>query len=729
MTLANGEVRRRWTNPERTARIKLLCRLGMVSKSLDHHDIETLCLLPPDLHCALPHDLASELSESGSISTAAISGTSDPRADLAVYRAWFNASVVPPVSSQAEAFGVWGAPRRLALDALLAVSDNARKEARLRMALARGTPPAAPDLWAAGPDELRAEGAPSDALLSRLVLRWRPGMNNGDEEETTAHHRAFSRPGRIRVSGIAQVVGPVSFFSLEFSGALGSRTQRENAFSEIARDPPTARDDSFSFQHVVSGLTPDTTYVFRLRAFNGVGPGPYVWRRFSTPPARPIAPVPVRVGARAVVLRWIVPDIVARRAVELRRSFDEVAASSVHVSRVEWLRVVAARYAPLLSFLRRVTTTRAAAKHLDGSGGAGHGGPVRPSLLDILESSDHDIIDWAWLRDCLSTATTCRDGEETTQFFADALTCAGGHVTAGAAADAAAARHVQRLASPTTYVLERCISELHGEWEEVLRTRFGEATINGLDAGAAHQFRVRAVNAAGAASPSGRATVINTLLNSPPPPRLARADVRAAANQHPRASASPHGDVGVGSFEGRFAVSSSTVTLVWLRTTSKLTGGHRLSGRGGGPSDRILAEWTGAAGEDEGAVSLTAVLARYSHGREDATFDGEVLPDVLTRLGAHRRHDVHDTVLRAAWDELRDTARDVVRTAHFAAWWNADVVTHILQRDQGVPAGRSGGGSSLETVTTYRGSGRGTEARLLRWTRCLPPYPTQQPIS
>ena len=523
-----------------------------------------------------------------------------------------------------------------------------------------------------------------------------------------------------QIGGVAQVVGPVSFFSLEFSGALGSRAQRENAFSEIARDPPTARDDSFSFQHVVSGLTPDTTYVFRLRAFNGVGPGPYVWRRFSTPPARPIAPVPVRVGARAVVLRWTVPDMVARRAVELRRSFDEVSAGSLHASRVEWLRVVAAHYAPLLSFLQGVTTTRGAATHLSGSGSAGHSGPARQSLLDILESSDHDIIDWAWLCDCLGTAT-CRDGEETTQFLADALTCAGGHATAGAAADAAVARHVQRLASPTTYVLERCLSELHGEWEEVLRTRFGEATINGLDAGAAHQFRVRAVNAAGAASPSGRATVINTLLNSPPPPRLARAHVRATTNRHPRASAPPYGDVvGVGGFERRFAVSSTTVKLVWLGATDKLTGGHGLNGRGGGPSDRILAEWTGAAGEDEGAVSLTAVLARYSHGREDATFDGKVLPDVLTRLGAHRTHDAEDTALRAAWDELRDAARDVVRTAHFAAWWNADVVTHILQRDQGVPAGRSAGGPSLGTVTTYRGSGRGTEARLLRGTRRLP---------
>ena len=117
VTLANGEVRRRWTNPERTARIELLCRIGMVSKSLAHHDIETLCPLPHDLRCALPHDLASELPDSRSISAAALSGASEPRSDLAAYSAWFSASDVPPASSQAEAFGVWGAPRRAALDA------------------------------------------------------------------------------------------------------------------------------------------------------------------------------------------------------------------------------------------------------------------------------------------------------------------------------------------------------------------------------------------------------------------------------------------------------------------------------------------------------------------------------------------------------------------------------------------------------------------------------------
>ena len=231
MTLANGEVRRRWTNPERTARIELLCRIGMVSKSLAHHDIETLCPLPHDLRCALPHDLASELPDSRSISAAALSGASEPRSDLAAYSAWFSASDVPPASSQAEAFGVWGAPRRAALDALLAVSDNARKEARLRLALARGTPPAAPDLWAAGPDELRAEGAPSDALLSRLVLRWRPGVNNGDGDETTVRYRAFARPCRIRLVGSRR-----SWDRFRFS-RLSSREHWGRALSAKMRSP------------------------------------------------------------------------------------------------------------------------------------------------------------------------------------------------------------------------------------------------------------------------------------------------------------------------------------------------------------------------------------------------------------------------------------------------------------------------------------------------------------
>lgn len=109
-------------------------------------------------------------------------------------------------------------------------------------------------------------------------------------------------------------------------------------------------------------------------------------------------------------------------------------------------------------------------------------------------------------------------------------------------------------------------------------------------------------------------------------------------------------------------------------------------------------------------------------GREGA-FAGATLPEVLTRLGAHRTHGVDSAALRAVWDELRDATRDVIRTAHFAAWWNADAITHVLQRDRGAPAGHAGARtlpSSLPpplppgAVTTYRGRGLHADVRGLQ---------------
>ena len=59
-----------------------------------------------------------------------------------------------------------------------------------------------------------------------------------------------------------------------------------------------------------------------------------------------------------------------------------------------------------------------------------------------------------------------------------------------------------------------------------MRTRFGEATVNGLDANASYQFRVRAVNADGTQSLPGKATVVNTLLEAPAAPQLALVNTR-----------------------------------------------------------------------------------------------------------------------------------------------------------------------------------------------------------
>ena len=50
--------------------------------------------------------------------------------------------------------------------------------------------------------------------------------------------------------------------------------------------------------------------------------------------------------------------------------------------------------------------------------------------------------------------------------------------------------------------------------------------------------------------------------------------------------------------------------LAWPRGAAFSSGAGR-SSESKGTSDRILAEWTGVAGDDEGAVSLEAVFQRF----------------------------------------------------------------------------------------------------------------------
>jgi hypothetical protein len=85
------------------------------------------------------------------------------------------------------------------------------------------------------------------------------------------------------------------------SGSVGSKEQRSNAFHEVCRDPDSSRG-KFRYQAWVRNLEPGAAYAFRIRAFNGFGPGPYTWETFTTRPRRPNAPVLVRAATASLHL-------------------------------------------------------------------------------------------------------------------------------------------------------------------------------------------------------------------------------------------------------------------------------------------------------------------------------------------------------------------------------------------------------------------------------------------
>lgn len=762
--LKNHEIRRRWTNPDLEKRRLVLRKLGV----------------------KVPHRLEDELREDGqtdeyddddfgdedgydddfeeSSPKKTRKHLHDKKIPLAcnkgVYRAWgFDSQPTPlPACSEVAIWGIWGKPRRLALKALRSMSKIGRREERLKEALAEGAPPAAPELWAASLAELEAEGLPFRELTTRLVVRWRPNDASGSDDV------------------------PVAFFHLEFSGALGSRAQRENNFTEIVCDPPSAKHDSFAFQHVVSGLEPNTTYVFRARAFNTFGPGPYTWRRLTTPPERPMAPVPVKIGPRAVVLRWKVPEALEKRAAELRRSFEEAAAAddfaqdvaarlnALHetnpcestavsstlpeaenhgllVRRQVWLALLDEKYRGLLDFLRRAHTSAVALQHAGGDGEMASmtcAGGAKLSLLDELEESDAEVVGWQWVRARLAATSEIEESVDKGSTFGMAKTTTLGPSSRGLVTTGEGARMVsealeryenglqpgpdatgevqrfQQIAAPTTYVIERCISERGGDYDEVLRTRFGEAAVNGLEPNTTYRFRVHTINTDGDVSIPSRSVVINTLLEAPAAPRLAlvadnskKKKLRSMQKQQQVIRGLD--GVGGGALP-KYVVSSTSVKIAWPRHAAFSSGTDRRADSAR-KAEQILTRWTNTVADDDGAVSLEAVFAKFDRDRDEA-FTLDALPMVLTKLGAHRTHASTASAMRAVWDDLRDAARDVVRTKDFAAWWNSDTVTHVLQRDIGVPKGSQkpvvATGDQAPLVTTYRGTGRTTEVRGLR---------------
>lgn len=105
-------------------------------------------------------------------------------------------------------------------------------------------------------------------------------------------------------------------YALSWCGATNTSLLDRTFFYVAANPAPSRRrycckrtlsrmHACYMTQFWVRGLSPNTRYGFRVRAFNGFGPGVYAHGCFATRPARPAAPVAVKLAPTEVTLQWV----------------------------------------------------------------------------------------------------------------------------------------------------------------------------------------------------------------------------------------------------------------------------------------------------------------------------------------------------------------------------------------------------------------------------------------
>jgi Ca2+-binding EF-hand superfamily protein len=407
--------------------------------------------------------------------------------------------------------------RKNSLRILMNMSRSRRDEAELQNLLEKGEPPAAPGFYSAGPSDPRVG---NKSLETSLLLCWEPAPNS-----------------------------LVAFYSIEMSGPQGSREQRENNFTEIWRDPKSSQLP-FKYQYEVPNLQPGTSYFFRIRAFNGFGPGPYNWEKFTTRPSRPNKPVVVSRSPNTVTLRWAGNDELDKHLQILDKAFDEEIKSGQRFARSLLVDGLARRARGLFEYIETTKT-------VIGFSGEHLSSPV--SILDAIDVNDGRDVSVKDVRDYLTSTAQAQQRSRS-----------------GAAPSASA--------SQVRYSVEQCLSVTTQQWKKVMTTKFGHVTINALESGVPYRFRVIALNCNGLESKKSPSCVVSTMLETPPVPRVA--PLRGAAE-----------------------VAGAALKLVWDPAAVFAKGLSQREQRKHN-IEKILNSWTREGADDEGAISVEAIFQR-----------------------------------------------------------------------------------------------------------------------
>jgi Ca2+-binding EF-hand superfamily protein len=290
--------------------------------------------------------------------------------------------------------------RKIGLKFLMEITRDARQEETLKTLIANGVPPAPPKLWMMNERhiETRSVNRRSAGLLASSRGRGgRDEAKGGDDDQYEDEGDGDPEQGELgpECTEITVHWGPqtkgdlVSFYSLEYGGVVGANKATDVKYTEIFRDPPDADPNhSFEFSYTMRNLTPGASYRFRIRAFNGFGPGDYSYKTLTTVTSAPAQPRVIKVASDSAWLKWTFTQGFFRRLEELRRIFTLADSDkSGQVSREELTALLDERASAspeLKTFLNKVAASLGlvVAQGYD-------------ALFDMIEGDDDNGLSWA----------------------------------------------------------------------------------------------------------------------------------------------------------------------------------------------------------------------------------------------------------------------------------------------------------------------------------------------
>jgi Ca2+-binding EF-hand superfamily protein len=522
--------------------------------------------------------------------------------------------------------------RRKGLKFLNSITYQAQQEVHLMGLLSNGTVPNAPKLWegstgSEGSNVTATAKWQGSSLRASGTIKGNSRMDDSD----------LSSPTEIMLHWGPYKEDSVSFFSLEFAGPSMSTT-RTLKYKEIFRDPEDASPDSeFRYARLIEGLIPGTSYAFRLRGFNGFGPGEYTYKVFTTRPAAPSCPRITSIASDAVTLRWVFSSSFFKHIDELKNIFNQADSDkSGNVSREE-LAVAFEDSGPgscsseLKLFLHKVALKIG----LDVTQGY-------LALFDMIEGDDDGVLSW----------------EEFENFFMSSGWASSGSV-AGSVRGSVTSLHTavsgdtkrgadsSTTPSGLTYVVERCKNEFLGDYTEEVRTSAGQTVVHRLEPGVSYRFRVYAVNVDGIRGPSSPSVVVHAMLEVPSAPAVVLKNI-----------------------------GSRGVSLTWKRREQTVS-----STRDKATVQKMLGDWAGTHGEDDGGVSIETAFARYDSNRS-GTIELDELESLLKDLGV----DASEERLRDAMATFDMNNDGVISFEEFGVWWRRDEVSYTIKRSDAITA-------------------------------------------